>query len=90
MGLGDWISTFIIRIERPEDAARVAETVDSLFRNSTAQTKTETEKQFELSFLAFLGNVKLFLLSVCDTRAGQDQRQHRPGDPRRRWARGRR
>ncbi|MCP5116844.1 MAG: FtsX-like permease family protein, partial [bacterium] len=33
--------------------------------NSAWQTKTETEKQFELSFLAFLGNVKLFLLSIC-------------------------
>ena len=35
-----------------------------MFRNSPQQTKTESEKQFALSFLAFLGNVKVFLLSI--------------------------
>jgi putative ABC transport system permease protein len=43
----------------------VAAAIDSLFRNATLQTKTETEKAFTLSFLAFLGNVKLFLFAIC-------------------------
>jgi putative ABC transport system permease protein len=65
LGWGDWTSTFAIKVERVEDVARIATDIDALFRNSTAQTKTETERQFEVSFLAFLGNVKLFLLSIC-------------------------
>ncbi len=65
LGWGDFAGTYVIRAESTEDVPRIAEAVDAMFRNSTAQTKTETEKQFELSFLAFLGNVKLFLLSVC-------------------------
>ncbi len=65
MGWGDWTSTFVIRAAGVDDVPRIANAVDAMFRNSTAQTKTETEKQFEVSFLAFLGNVKLFLLSVC-------------------------
>ena len=64
-GRMDQVGTFSIRLERAEDAAPVARAVDELFRNSTAQTKTETEKAFEMSFLAFLGNVKAFLLLVC-------------------------
>jgi len=36
-----------------------------LFKNSSNETKTETEKAFEMSFLAFLGNVKAFLLLIC-------------------------
>jgi putative ABC transport system permease protein len=52
-------------MHRPEDATAIIKTVDDMFRNSPMQTKTETEKAFEVSFLAFLGNVKLFLLSIC-------------------------
>lgn len=61
----DWVSNFVVRIERAEDAGPVAAAIDSLFRNATLQTKTETEKAFTLSFLAFLGNVKLFLFAIC-------------------------
>ncbi len=62
---GEMVGTFAIRVERAEDVPAVAEAVDAMFRNATMQTKTETEKQFELSFLSFLGNVKLFLLAIC-------------------------
>jgi putative ABC transport system permease protein len=59
------VSTFSIRMGNPDDATRISKTIDDMFRNSPSQTKTETEKAFELSFLAFLGNVKVFLLSIC-------------------------
>ncbi len=61
----DAVGTFVIRMERPEDANAISKAIDDMFRNSPAQTKTETEQAFGLSFLAFLGNVKLILLSVC-------------------------
>lgn len=61
----DIVSTFTIRMERAEDANAIAKTVDDTFRNSPAQTRTETELAFQLSFLSFLGNVKLMLLSIC-------------------------
>ena len=64
-GWGDSVGTFAIRAESAGDVPLIAEAVDAMFRNSTAQTKTETEKQFEVSFLAFLGNVKLFLMCIC-------------------------
>jgi putative ABC transport system permease protein len=61
----DYVSTFTIKMARPEDAESISKAVDAMFRNATLQTKTETEKAFEVSFLAFLGNVKLFLLVIC-------------------------
>jgi putative ABC transport system permease protein len=64
-GRRDQVANFVIRMERPEDAASIANKVDDMFRNATNQTKTETEEAFTLSFLAFLGNVKAFLLAIC-------------------------
>ena len=59
------VGTFWTRVNSTEDVPRVEKAVDDMFRDSPAQTKTETESAFGLSFVAFLGNVKLFLLSIC-------------------------
>jgi putative ABC transport system permease protein len=47
------------------DVPKVNRAVDDTFRNSPQPTKTETEKAFQLGFLAMLGNVKAFILSIC-------------------------
>jgi putative ABC transport system permease protein len=59
------VGTFSILADSAKAAPRVAAAIDQMFRNAPVQTKTESEQQFGLSFLAFLGNVKLFLLSIC-------------------------
>lgn len=64
-GFRDVVGTYFIRMERAEDANAISKAIDDKFRNSPAQTKTETEQAFGTSFLAFLGNVKLMLLSIC-------------------------
>jgi putative ABC transport system permease protein len=64
-GRRDEIGTFGILADSAEAVPRIAAAVDDMFRNSPVQTKTESEQQFGLSFLAFLGNVKVFLLSIC-------------------------
>ncbi len=61
----NWNSTVAILADSPEDVPRIAKTIDDMFANSTPPTKTESEQQFALSFVAFLGNIKLFLLSIC-------------------------
>jgi putative ABC transport system permease protein len=47
------------------DVPKINQAVDDTFRNSPQPTKTETEKGFQLGFLAMLGNVKAFILSIC-------------------------
>jgi putative ABC transport system permease protein len=48
----------------PGDVPRIETAVDDLFHNSPVETKTESESAFSLSFIAMLGNVKVFLLSI--------------------------
>jgi putative ABC transport system permease protein len=50
--------------QRPEDMPGIIRTVDEMFRSSGAPTKTETEKEFQLSFSGMLGNVKFLVASI--------------------------
>jgi len=59
------VGVFSILADSPESVTRVAREIDEMFHNSDRQTKTESERAFQLSFIAMLGNVKLFLLSIC-------------------------
>ena len=61
----DAVGTYMILAATPDDAPRVAKAIDAMFDNSPYPTRTESEKEFGRSFLAFLGNVKLFLLAIC-------------------------
>ena len=45
-------------------AARLSKEIDSLFENSPAPTKTETEKAFQMGFIEQLGNVKLLIGAI--------------------------
>jgi putative ABC transport system permease protein len=57
--------TFSILANSPEDVSKIASTVDAAFRDSPQPTKTESEKAFGLEFVAMMGNVKAFILSIC-------------------------
>jgi putative ABC transport system permease protein len=67
LGAGKWgqIGTFYILADSPASVPRIAKAIDDEFHNSPVQTKTESERAFALSFVAFLGNVKMILLSIC-------------------------
>ncbi len=59
------VGVFSILADSPDSVTHLAREIDEMFRNSDRQTKTESERAFQLSFIAMLGNVKLFLLSIC-------------------------
>jgi putative ABC transport system permease protein len=61
-GKAGWYST---QVAQPGDVARVSGEIDSMFHNAPQRTKTESEKAFQLSFVATLGNVKAFILGIC-------------------------
>jgi putative ABC transport system permease protein len=61
----DEVGSFQVQVERADQVGSVAKTVDELFANSTAPTKSESEQAFTLQFVSFLGNVKVFLMSIC-------------------------
>ncbi len=61
----DLVGSFQVQVERADQVGTVARTIDDLFANSTAPTKSESEQAFTLQFVSFLGNVKVFLMSIC-------------------------
>ena len=61
----DFAGTFSILMDSPDDAGRISKEVDETFRNAPDQTRTESEKAFQLGFISMMGNVKMFLLSIC-------------------------
>lgn len=56
---------YTILADSPASVQKIGPAVDDLFRNSPQPTRTETEAAFQLGFLAMLGNVKAFILSIC-------------------------
>ncbi len=56
---------YTILADSPQDVAKIGPAIDEMFRNSPQPTKTETEHAFQLGFIAMLGNVKAFILSIC-------------------------
>lgn len=60
----DQVSTFSILANTPEDVPRVSQAIDSIFANTDAPTKTESEREFALSFQTMMGGVKQFLYGI--------------------------
>jgi putative ABC transport system permease protein len=56
---------FAVLVDSPDAVSRVASTIDEQFRNAPKPTKSESEHAFQLGFIAMLGNVKEFILSIC-------------------------
>ncbi len=48
----DQVGWYVVGITKPELAADVAVAIDKLFKNSLAETMTETEKAFQLGFIS--------------------------------------
>jgi putative ABC transport system permease protein len=61
----DFTGFYVIRAKSAALLASVSENVDALFRNSTAPTKTESEKAFLVGFLAMMGNVRMLVATIC-------------------------
>jgi putative ABC transport system permease protein len=61
-GTAGW---YAAQLATPGDVAPVSREIDDMFRNAPQRTKTESEKAFQLSFVATLGNVKAFIVGIC-------------------------
>lgn len=61
---GDMVGVYVIGIRDPANAALVSQRVDEQFRNSLAETLTETEKAFQLGFVAMSEAILVALQAV--------------------------
>jgi putative ABC transport system permease protein len=58
------VGVFVVDVEDPARVAEVARKIDATFANSLAETLTETEKAFQLSFVAMLQTIVQVIQSV--------------------------
>jgi putative ABC transport system permease protein len=63
-GRGDFVGVFVVGINDPDNAAVISQRIDAQFRNSLAETLTETEKAFQLGFVAMSEAILLALQAV--------------------------
>ncbi|HEY3584823.1 MAG TPA: ABC transporter permease [Casimicrobiaceae bacterium] len=63
-GRGDQAGLYIEQLAHPDDAAAVSAAIDAMFRNSLAETLTETEKAFQLGFVAMSEAILLAIQAV--------------------------
>jgi len=65
----DWFKDtagfYFTRVDTAENMPVVARAIDDMFHGSPVPTKSESEQAFKLDFVALLGNVKAFILSIC-------------------------
>jgi len=60
----DQVGWYLIQVARPELAPSVAAQVDALFKNSLAETITETEKAFQLGFISMTQTILMAIQVV--------------------------
>jgi len=61
---GDQAGVFVEEIGDPQAAAEVSQAIDATFRNSLAETLTETEKAFQLGFVSMSEAILLAIQAV--------------------------
>lgn len=60
----DKAGMFSILANSPEDVPRISQAIDSMFINTDAPTKTESERDFAMSFQTMYGGVKQFMFGI--------------------------
>jgi putative ABC transport system permease protein len=59
------VGWYVAEIANPDQAAQVSTAIDQKFANSPYETKTDTEKAFQSSFVSMFGNLNLLLGSIA-------------------------
>jgi putative ABC transport system permease protein len=60
----DHVGWYVLKIDNPEDAPRIAKAIDTMFSNSDFETKTETESAFAAGWVKQFGNIEFLILTI--------------------------
>jgi putative ABC transport system permease protein len=58
------IGWYVLRVDNPDDSARIAKAIDDQFANSPYETKTQTESAFAAGWVKQFGNIQRLILSI--------------------------
>ncbi len=62
--MADQVGWYLVQVERPDLAPVVSQEIDAVFKNSLAETLTETEAAFNLSFVEMTSSILLAIRVV--------------------------
>jgi putative ABC transport system permease protein len=62
--LGSQVGVYMVQVKDPSQTSTVSQEIDGLFRNSAAETRTETEKSFQLGLVAMSESILLVIRAV--------------------------
>ncbi|MCX7015256.1 MAG: ABC transporter permease [Candidatus Sumerlaeota bacterium] len=65
LGCPNTVGAFWLKADCEESVPGIIDAVDAMFRNTAAETKTETEQAFKLGFVSMVGNIRLMIASVA-------------------------
>ncbi len=60
-GMVGW---YVLRVDHPDDAPRIAKAIDAEFSNSPYETKTETESAFAAGWVKQFGNIEFLIVTI--------------------------
>ena len=61
MGGRGQVGWYVLQLDHPGQASAVIQAIDGLYENSTAATRTETERAFQAGFVSMYGNIPFLI-----------------------------
>lgn len=58
------IGWYVLKVDNPDDAPRIAKAIDAEFANSPYETKTETESTFAAGWVKQFGNIRFLIVTI--------------------------
>ena len=58
------VGWYVVRVQDPSRSNAIAQQIDALFKNSDAETKTQSEKEFNLAFVKQFGDVGMIVSAI--------------------------
>lgn len=58
------VGWYIVKVDDPSQANAVAQAIDHMFANSSDETKTQSEREFQLSFAKQIGDIGLIVSAI--------------------------
>jgi len=59
------VGTWWIKVRSADDMPHVISAINHAFENTADEVRAESERAFQLSFISMMGNIKLFIGSIC-------------------------
>ena len=58
------VGWYVLKVDNPDDAPRIAKAIDEEFANSPYETKTETESTFAAGWVKQFGNIRFLIVTI--------------------------